>query len=236
MDNFEEKFSHIKNFFKYEGKKEREDGLYQLTFSCVKCLPIKKSLKTLSSVPLSNLRTHLKSAHPKLKSDFENLTNSSPRPCKRPAKEEVENTPKKSKMDFFAPKKNTLTQKEFNMACLDYIIQRNEPLTIVEDSAFRELMSKCFNHGNENLHVPCYKTITKLLDWEYQKLKEELINELSKASSVGITTDGWSHVKKNYLGYTVTWFNNDLTRFVLSLGINRCIGKKRQYESSSRYL
>ena len=106
MDNFEEKFSHIKSFFKYEGKKEREDGLYQLTFSCVKCLPIKKSLKTLSSVPLSNLRTHLKSAHPKLKPDFENLTNFSPRSSgKRPAKVEVESTPKKSKLDFFAPKK-----------------------------------------------------------------------------------------------------------------------------------
>jgi len=32
MENFEEKFNHIKDFFKYEGKKEREDGLYQLTF------------------------------------------------------------------------------------------------------------------------------------------------------------------------------------------------------------
>ena len=27
MDNFEEEFNHIKDFFKYEDKKEREDGL-----------------------------------------------------------------------------------------------------------------------------------------------------------------------------------------------------------------
>ena len=72
--DFSAKFEFMKDYFNYEDKVARNDGLYQLHFQCVICLPKIKVLKVLSSVPLCNLKTHMKRVHPELKSDFEDLT------------------------------------------------------------------------------------------------------------------------------------------------------------------
>ena len=78
------RYSHIDNFFKFRVSKPREDGIVDLKFRCIKCLPLKKVLKTSSQAPMSNLRVHLRKIHPDTMTEFDELVKTLPKRPRKP--------------------------------------------------------------------------------------------------------------------------------------------------------
>ena len=60
LDDHHEKFSHIKEYFKLTEVLLKDNGVIDYSFTCVKCLPTKKILKTNSQAPSSNLKVYVK--------------------------------------------------------------------------------------------------------------------------------------------------------------------------------
>ena len=150
------------------------------------------------------------------------------KPLKRNAEAEKENVStsstienKKAKIDFF-PQDKGLTKHELDKAITEFIIARNEPITIVRDDAFRKLVTKL----SPDMNVPCYETIRKLIGKEYESMIEKLRSALKSAKYVAVSTDGWTAVNKTYLGYTVTYLDVELKRHTWVLACRRHIGRK----------
>ena len=78
------RYRHIEDFFKFRVSKSRDDGIVDLKFSCIKCLPLKKILRTSSQAPMSNLRVHLRKIHPNLIAEFDELVKSLPKRPRKP--------------------------------------------------------------------------------------------------------------------------------------------------------
>ena len=55
-----------------------------LKFRCVKCLPLRKVLKTSSQAPMSNLRVHLRKIHPDTMAEFDELVKTLPKRPRKP--------------------------------------------------------------------------------------------------------------------------------------------------------
>ena len=117
--------------FSHEGTSERIERKFKkniirtivdLKFRCVKCLPLKKVLKTSSQAPMSNLRVHLRKIHPDTMAEFDELVKTLP---KRPRK------PK-------AP-----TEFSFNRDKSKKIIDVNKPYKVRKNHTC-EVCGKCF--------------------------------------------------------------------------------------------
>ena len=107
---------------------------------------------------------------------------------------------------------------------MNYIIGRNEPLSILKDEVFQDFVQSL--HRQDNLTCPSYSNLIKMLDFDYLSHKSSLISMLDKAEYVAISMDGWSHQRKSYMGFVIYWFNEDLTKNIVTLGCKKCIGKK----------
>ena len=89
--DFATKYAHIEDFFKFQSSKVRENGIFDMEFSCVKCLPTVKVLKTTTQAPMSNLRAHLRKIHSDLMNQFDEQTRTSDgRRWKKPFKSKNE--------------------------------------------------------------------------------------------------------------------------------------------------
>ena len=82
-NDFSAKYAHLEEFFKFESSKLRQNGIHDMEFSCMKCLPVIKVLKTTTQAPMSNLRAHLKKLHSDLMCQFEEVTKTSHKRTKR---------------------------------------------------------------------------------------------------------------------------------------------------------
>ena len=78
--------------------------------------------------------------------------------------------------------------------------------TLGEQESFRKMIRRV----DPNKSVPTYKTVVKLVDEEYENMRKKLLDELAKALTIAIATDGWKGNHKNYAAYTATWFDKDL--------------------------
>jgi hypothetical protein len=72
--DFATKYAHLEEFFKFESSKGRGNGIFDMEFSCTKCLPVVKVLKTSTQAPMSNLRAHLKKVHANFMNQFDEIT------------------------------------------------------------------------------------------------------------------------------------------------------------------
>ena len=72
--DFVAKYAHLEEFFKFESSKGRDNGIFDMEFSCTKCLPVVKVLKTSTQAPMSNLRAHLKKVHANFMNQFDEIT------------------------------------------------------------------------------------------------------------------------------------------------------------------
>ena len=72
--DFATKYAHLEEFFKFESSKRRNNGIFDMEFSCTKCLPVVKVLKTSTQAPMSNLRAHLKKVHADFMNQFDEIT------------------------------------------------------------------------------------------------------------------------------------------------------------------
>ena len=124
----------------------------------------------------------------------------------------------------FEVKKPGLTQKAFNKVIVEYIIKRREALTLVNNDAFRDLMLS--THQNPDLKMPTYSNVVELVDKRFNEMMSKFRGLMQEAEHLGLTTDGWTAVKKCFLGYTVSWITPDLKRKGFALACRRHIGRK----------
>lgn len=88
--DFASKYAHLEDFFKFESSKGRENGIFDMVFSCVKCLPVVKVLKTTTQAPMSNLRAHLRKIHLDLMDEFDEKTRTSSKRSKKSFKNRID--------------------------------------------------------------------------------------------------------------------------------------------------
>ncbi|XP_028153494.2 E3 SUMO-protein ligase ZBED1-like [Diabrotica virgifera virgifera] len=103
-------------------------------------------------------------------------------------------------------------QQELNDLILHMIVHDLQPISFVENGGFRDLMA-----GVEPSYViPSRFTFTySFLPQKFSQKTEKLKGLLSTASSVSITTDGWTaqHSQTSYLAYTVHFITKDWTLY-----------------------
>lgn len=92
-------------------------------------------------------------------------------------------------------------QQKINTLILNLIIKDLQPLSVVEDKGFRELI----NGLEPSYNMPSRFTFTKsYLPQQYQQKKEKLKALISKSYSVALTTDAWTsqYGQRSYICYT----------------------------------
>ena len=218
LDEAKKKFQYLSEYFipidAIEGKK----GVITVKFQCLKCLPrivYRKSSWTSNS----NLSSHIETTHISIKSQFDSAKSST----KRPNDSTDEPKSKQKKTSFFSPKPTVLSKEEVKNVICQYIVDRNEPFTLVRDEDFQKMIHK-FQPSAE---IPCYETVMKKIGDMYSEMMTQFKDTiLSELKYVAMSTDGWTAVNKNYLGYTVTWLDDNLQRKIFVIACRRC--KKRK--------
>ena len=74
--------------------------------------------------------------------------------------------------------------------------------------------------------LPCYETVLKLVGKKYEELLKYMKKLLKNAKFVSVTTDGWTSMNKTFLGYTVSYLDENLKRHTFVPACRRHIGKK----------
>ena len=215
-----EKFKYLEKYFKLTrieaGEKRRN-----LIFTCESCKPKVTSISAQEN-SLSNLLRHFKNVHPTIQSSFENvyyLKN-----LRKRANESDETGSKQQKITttgniFF---RSNCTQERFNEVFVEHLTESMSPFTLGQQESFRKMI-RCVD---PNKSVPTYRTVVKYVDKEFENMMKNLHEDLAKALSVAIATDGWKGTNhKNFAAYTATWLDKDLIRKFAVLAVRRFTGR-----------
>ena len=231
MSPDENNFKEIESFFVLKEIKEQDERTSKLTFECVKCLPKINKINSSTQAPFSNLKTHIKNKHNGFLSQFEDAV-SDCKKCRNPStsrpksssKTSEASTSKKSNPFELAKQSGTgvLTQREYNEAIADLITSNYLPFTITDRPGWRRFLKKV----QPKRDIPCYRTNVKTIKQQHGILMSNIKKEISKAEYVAASTDGWSAMKKSFLGYTCTWLGEDLERHVAVIACRRFIGRQ----------
>lgn len=90
-------------------------------------------------------------------------------------------------------------------AILYMIAKDNQPLSIVENKGFINLM----NVSSPNFKIPSRRDISRRLDGKYKSFKDLFKNKLNKVKYISLTMDIWTDIHtQSYLGVTVHFEEN----------------------------
>ena len=206
FNQYKQKFEHLSGWFELlevnKSKVLNKENTY-LIFQCLKCLPQKK-VKTHYRAVRSNLKSHVDHVHKACKSEFEKL-----KPAAQTHGIAVENidlnsastTPSHTQSQTRQTKigENVVSQARVNKLCKDYVINSLMPYYHVESAAFKELVKGL----QPTKSIPDYKKVHIMMTEDENQLIENLKNIFSKKDFVACCTDGWSAVRKSWLGYVV---------------------------------
>ena len=80
------------------------------------------------------------------------------------------------------------------------------PISVVEGKGFGNLMDIM----EPAYHIPSRRTVTRLIETQYEERKEELFKKLAKAESVALTTDCWTALTaESYITITCHYIGDD---------------------------
>ena len=217
FDKYLPDFEHINEFFVLKEAIQQESGTVNFVLKCQKCLP-KKKIKSISYAKYSNLRKHIVGSHPSILSKYEAAKSSTLPSNTLPSKNLASGSKTEKPENFFA---RNVSKNDVKNAICDYIIERNEPFKIVRDKAFKKFV----NRLQPNTQIPSYQTVMKTIDEKFEKMMNSIKECLENVDYVAFSTDGWSSVNKSFLGYTITWLNEDLERVIVVVACERFIGR-----------
>ena len=215
----ENKFAHLKEFYKLKRVEIGPSGDKNYYLNCLLC--VKNSEKSCSASSISNLERHYKSTHPNVKSKFDKAYHI--KATKRSQEDEspsTSNQPKIQKSFGIFGFRPNCTQAQLNDAIIDFVNDTLQPFSMPEKESFREMIKLI----DPTKTTPCFNTTVKLVDQQFQNMKENLLKELAKALFVSISTDAWNGNHKNYCGYTATWFDENMERNHAVIAVRRLIG------------
>jgi len=97
---------------------------------------------------------------------------------------------------------NDARQEKITALLSKVIVSNMLPLSLVDDPAFRELMS----FVEPNYKVPCRQTLTKRLESTKTEVAKVVEEELESASAISITTDLWTSINNDaYISVTASY-------------------------------
>ena len=115
----------------------------------------------------------------------------------------------------------SISQSAVDRAIVKYVVNNLQPLSTVENEAFRELLTDL---------LPTAKVITRVtlrsrIEDLAKSMKNVLTEEMSKVDHIATTTDCWSVRRRSFLGVTAHWVNStDLTRRSAALACRQLRG------------
>lgn len=115
----------------------------------------------------------------------------------------------------------SISQRAVDRAIVKYVVNNLQPLSTVENEAFRELLTDL---------LPAAKVITRVtlrsrIEDLAKAMKNVLTEEMSKVDHIATTTDCWSVRRRSFLGVTAHWVNpTDLTRRSAALACRQLRG------------
>ena len=216
LEEAKTKYQYLSEFFIPIEAVEIKQGIISYKFQCLKCLPRIEYRRSTSQCTVSNLTSHIEHVHKQIKSKFSSAKTS----IKRPNVTSKDGpASKQKKSDFFSPSRHkALTKEEVQNVVCQYIIGRNEPFCIVRDEEFKNLIHKL----QPSAEIPCYKTVVKKIGDSHSEMMTQLKDTiLSELKYVAMSTDGWTAINKSYLGYTVTWLDENLQRKIFVIACRR---------------
>ncbi|XP_056435091.1 uncharacterized protein LOC130392718 [Gadus chalcogrammus] len=200
-------WSYLESMFSYLGMRANS---YRM--KCMLCLPKCHEIKAFKSSP-SNLKKHIQRAHPQHLKKYEQLTSQK----RKRASEAGTSTLKQTTL--LATR--SISQSAVDRAIVKYVVNNLQPLSTVENEAFRELLTDL---------LPTAKVITRVtlrsrIEDLAKSMKNVLTEEMSKVDHIATTTDCWSVRRRSFLGVTAHWVNStDLTRRSAALACRQLRG------------
>ena len=221
-----DRFKGIESFFiLLKESKSQDNANPLLTFECVKCRPLKKTISSNTQAPYSNLKLHVKRIHGSndLK-DFEEAISKSRKIQTQNESAASSSTVTKSNPWEIAKQNasGTLTQKQYTKAIADLISSENLAFTIVRRPGWRKFLKQV----QPKRDIPAYETIVESVSEQFEEMMAEIKRQLALVNFVGCSTDGWTAVRKSYLGYTCTWLDSNFNRIVVAIACRRFIGSQ----------
>ena len=126
----------------------------------------------------STIKRHAQKVHP---SKYEDLLKNAKPKLKQASLSDMFANPK------YTPESSR--RKELNKKLLKMIVKDLRPESIVEDEGFREFVEAL----DKKYVLPCRATLrNKLIPEAFKEIMEEVLDEISKADHVALTTDMWT--------------------------------------------
>ncbi|ODM88386.1 putative AC transposase, partial [Orchesella cincta] len=192
--------------------------------SCNQCIIKGKSSKD-SIVrgfyqPNSNFVSHLKKWHSSEYDKYEEYkkTNGGNPKC-----------PRQTTLHFTVTKEAACKSKTERLI-MNYIVRKMEPLSLVEDEAFIDLVKgkpSSYEVGfslNPEASIFCTKTLRSRINAEFSHLQTILKTELNRHKWLCCTADVWSSRHRSFMGVTVHWIDSHLERKSAILAMKRFQG------------
>ena len=229
FDEIKRKFLHLEDFYELKEAFVNDDGIHKYVFSCQKCLPLKKTYSSHSGAPFSNLKNHIEKCHASILSKYLEARNANSKRSKE-SQSTNNSSEVQEKPNIFANRRILSKDDVKNVVC-QYIIDRNEPFTLVNDEGFQNLVHKF----QPSAVIPTYRVVVKTISKQYEDMITRIKDELASAEFVAFSTDGWTCVNKTYLGYTMTWLDEDFKRKIIVIACRRHVGRKT-YEQVGKHM
>ncbi|XP_047439674.1 uncharacterized protein LOC125007117 [Mugil cephalus] len=176
--------------FARANKNVDKDKRKTFIFKCLLCLPKQNFLSAFNNLT-SHLKKHVDRCHESHKWKYAELTKVS---LKRKSKS-LPGTSSTNLKQVRLEETKQLSQKTVDNAVLSFIVQGQQPFSLVEVPAFRSLVTDL----QPKYTVMFQTTVQHKLGGRW---KEKIKEEMKKASYIATTTDCWSARRRSFLGIT----------------------------------
>ncbi|ODM87338.1 Zinc finger BED domain-containing protein 1 [Orchesella cincta] len=161
----------------FEVTKKDKDG--HVEAKCVECFKTGRVQKYQGSPMFSNFTTHLKRKHPAALQSYTEYMKTAEAKAKRV---------KQTCLPFPVINTTSHLQSKTERLILNFVVQTMQPLSIVDDEAFKKLVTGL----NSEAKVMCRQTLTKMVSTEYQSRFSALKKTLAEVDWMCATADIWA--------------------------------------------
>ncbi|KAJ6645205.1 hypothetical protein Bhyg_00408 [Pseudolycoriella hygida] len=207
---------------------DKENLPFSFKVHCLLCKPNITEL-TVSYKSSWNLKRHVKNRHRALNEEILNYVKEFDKSqresdlgssTKRKNVEEPEGAAKQLKLTTAFKK---VSQKELNKLIVDAVVDAMLSFSFLENSSVRKLLEAGFP-GKVILNR---KSVIPLIEKEFQKLQEDLQNELHQQKYVCLTSDSWTSYRRAFIGVTAHWIcQKTFKRKSAALAFKRIVGSQ----------
>ena len=194
-----------------------------IRFSCMICANM---IVQCSSDTTGNLLKHVRRWHPARLTEYQDLKSNSHKPSSGESGDSMIQ-PRIGQLDML--KKNgggknrtplTVTQQQLDDAIVNFIVKDGQAFNVVNGAGFQEFVRTVC----PGRRIMSRQTATRRVNEDFDMLKKRMVEIFKTIDNLAISVDGWSKNSKGFMGYTVTWIDDNLERHTLALACKRLEG------------